>query len=93
MDNYLADAVYSLGVQRFLKKAGLLDKFKNLPHESPHLASSIAGLGVLAAPSVSHLAGHDMDEKTKSKLELGGLGLIAAPEAHQLYRKFRPRIA
>lgn len=49
------------------------------------LASSIAGLGVLGAPSVQELRGKPMDEKKKAKLELAGLGMIAAPEAYELY--------
>jgi hypothetical protein len=52
-------------------------------------ASSLAGLGVLAAPSVSSLAGKPWKEKSKDVAEIAGLGMIAAPEAHDLMGMLR----
>lgn len=52
-------------------------------------AASLAGLGILAAPSIQDLRHKPMDEKKKAKYELAGLGAIAAPEAHDLYHGVR----
>lgn len=52
-----------------------------LGEKSAGAASEIAGLGMLAVPSVQHLRGKDMSENSKSKWELAGLGTLAAPYA------------
>lgn len=44
----------------------------------------LAGLGILAAPSASNLAGHPWGEKSKDVSEVTGLGLLAAPYAHNI---------
>ena len=44
----------------------------------------VAGLGILAAPSVAGLAGHPMNEKTKEIAEVGGLGVLAAHPTYEL---------
>ena len=50
-------------------------------------ASELAGLGILAAPSASHLAGHEWGEKPKAIAEVGGLGLLAAPYVKEIGKK------
>lgn len=54
----------------------------------------LAGLGVLAKPSIDELRGKKVDEKLKAKREVQGLGLLAAPSAlhlaHSVYKKVRP---
>lgn len=42
------------------------------------------GLGILAAPSAAHLMGHEMNEDNKSKMELAGLGVLAAHPTYEL---------
>lgn len=44
-------------------------------------AAELAGLGILAAPSVSHMMGKNWSEKNKSRAEVGGLATLAAPSA------------
>lgn len=44
-------------------------------------AAELAGLGMLAAPSISHLRGKDWSEKNKARMEVAGLGVLAAPSA------------
>jgi len=100
-------AVYEAGVEFFMKKAGFFAKPKQAAQvieelkgpvnkmangEMIHHGLELAGLGTLAAPSVAHLAGHDMDESTKSKLEIGGLGVLGGVEGHGLYKALKRRI-
>lgn len=42
------------------------------------------GLGILAVPSVAHLAGKEMGEDAKSKAEVAGLGVLAAHPTYEL---------
>ena len=48
-----------------------------------HVAE-IAGLGLLAVPSIKHLRGKPLSEDTAHKFELGGLGVLAAPSLANL---------
>lgn len=51
-------------------------------------AVELAGLGLLAAPSVKALAtGKKMKDSTSHKFELAGLGTLAAPSAIALGKK------
>ncbi len=52
-----------------------------LTHAAPHL-NEVAGLGILAAPSVASLAGQPMSEHNSHMAELGGLGVLAGPSAY-----------
>jgi hypothetical protein len=91
MDKQVKEALVKIGMARFFKTAAPVaaaeagvGKWLRGAGEHP---MELAGLGVLAAPSVAHLAGHPMEEKTKSKLEVAGLGTLAAPSlAHMLKR-------
>ncbi len=47
-------------------------------------SGELAGLGILAAPSASNLAGRPWGEKAKDVSEVTGLGLLAAPYAHNM---------
>jgi hypothetical protein len=47
-------------------------------------SGELAGLGILAAPSASNLAGHPWGEKAKDVSEVAGLGMLAAPYAHNM---------
>jgi hypothetical protein len=61
------------------------DEMMKISNESPlRMANEIAGLGVLAAPSVQELRGKKVDEHTKHIAELTGLGMLAAPYAYDL---------
>jgi hypothetical protein len=48
-----------------------------------HAAVDIAGLGVLAAPTIAKKMGKPMSEKNKDRAELGGLGMLAGGVAHE----------
>jgi hypothetical protein len=50
-------------------------------------AAELGGLGTLAIPSIQELRGKPMDEKTKARLEVLGLGTLAAPYAAPYARK------
>lgn len=50
----------------------------------------LAGLGILAAPAASAMAGHEWQEKNKNRAEVAGLGILAAPYAHQIAAKRIP---
>ena len=47
-------------------------------------AIELAGLGILARPSVQELRGKEMSEQSKHLHEIGGLGVLAAPSAYKL---------
>lgn len=64
-------------------KLATLARFPKLAQTWHHL-SDLAGLGVLGVPAVQHLRGKSMSEGNKSKFEIAGLGLLAAPVAHNL---------
>lgn len=44
----------------------------------------LAGLGILATPAASNLAGRPMPERGKDVAEVTGLGMLAAPYAHNI---------
>jgi hypothetical protein len=44
-------------------------------------ALDMAGLGLLAAPTVQHMRGKPMSDKNKNRAELGGLGVLGASVA------------
>lgn len=50
-------------------------------------AAELAGLGLLAIPSVQHLRGKPMTEKNEHKMELAGLGVLAAPSVYHYGQK------
>jgi len=60
------------------KLAGMMNRFVKA---APHL-NEVAGLGVLAAPSVASLSGNPMSDHTSHAMELGGLGILAGPSAY-----------
>lgn len=51
-------------------------------------AVELAGLGILAKPSVDELRGKKVEEKSKARWELAGLATLAAPSAYKLGKKF-----
>lgn len=63
-------------------------------------AAELGGLGVLAVPSIQKLRGKPMDEDLAAKMEILGLGTLAAPYlghlAHQgggkLWEKVAPKV-
>jgi hypothetical protein len=55
-------------------------------------ASELAGLGMLAVPSVQHLRGKPMKEDTTAKMEIAGLGTLAAPYAWSAGKKLLRKI-
>lgn len=54
-------------------------------------ASELAGLGMLAAPSIQYLRGKPMKEDTAHKVELAGLGTLAAPYLYNVGKKLVTR--
>lgn len=48
-----------------------------------HAIAELAGLGLLAVPSVHHLA-TDKKKDWKDMAEVGGLGILASPSVHNL---------
>lgn len=55
-------------------------------------AAELAGLGMLAVPSIQHLRGKPMSEDTKSKLEIAGLGTLAAPYAYNAAKGLKGKL-
>ena len=53
----------------------------------------LAGLGTLAAPAVSSMAGHPWKEKNKDRAEAVGLGTLALPYAHNIAESRSPAYA
>jgi hypothetical protein len=51
------------------------------------------GLGILAVPSVAHLAGKEMGEDAKSKAEVAGLGVLAAHPTYELAQAGAKKLA
>jgi len=54
--------------------------------------AELAGLGILAAPSIAHLRGKDWSEKNKARAEVAGLGVLAAPSAMAVGKKALPKL-
>lgn len=67
-----------------MKTAAFWDGFEK---QASH-AAELAGLGLLAVPSVQHLRGKPMKEDTAHKFELGGLGVLAVPAAMKVHEEF-----
>jgi hypothetical protein len=59
-------------------------------------ATELAGLGVLAKPSIDRMRGKGVDDRKAAKYEAAGLGILAAPSAIQLgraaYKKLTPML-
>ena len=70
------------------KIASFIEGFEK---RASHVAD-LAGLGVLAAPSIASLSGKPWKEKTKDKAEVAGLGILAAPSAYALGKNLLKRI-
>ena len=64
--------------------------FSRFANAAPHL-NEVAGLGVLAVPSIAGLSGKPMDEHSKDIMEVGGLGMLAAPSAYHAAKSFIPK--
>lgn len=77
----LRDHVDPFGGTAFrVKVAALLRKAASI---GAH-AAELAGLGILAKPSIDEMRGKHVDERKKAKMEVAGLGVLAAPSAHEL---------
>jgi hypothetical protein len=87
-------------VQLFEKRAGI-SNFVAKHHEALGHGAELAGLGVLAKPSIDDLRkkqpaneSGEAKKKRHAKYELAGLGILAAPSAihlaHSAYKRFRP---
>ena len=50
-------------------------------------AAEVAGLGILAVPSIQALRKKPVGEKATHKYELAGLGTLAAPSAYYLGKR------
>lgn len=67
-------------------RTAILQMFPKLASFGAH-AAELAGLGVLARPSVNHLRGKEMSERSKALHETAGLGILAAPSAYEMGKK------
>jgi len=85
-------ANYLLVKTAIAKKFPLLTKSAAIPGNWSN-ALEIGGLGVLAAPAASSLAGHPWQERNKDIAEVGGLGILAAPYIHNSVAARSPRYA
>jgi hypothetical protein len=54
-------------------------------------AVELGGLGILARPSINHLRGKEMSERSKSWHETAGLGVLAAPSAYGIGKSLLTR--
>lgn len=63
-------------------EAGFAKQASNFAH-----AAELAGLGILAAPSVSEMRGKDWNPKAKAGAEIAGLGVLAVPSAAHFLSK------
>ena len=63
------------------------EAFEKKAETASHLAE-LAGLGIIAAPSIQHLRGKPMSESKAHKYEIAGLGTLAAPSVYHLGKKF-----
>src|SRR5512144_454582 len=50
-------------------------------------ATELAGLGILAKPSIDKIRGKEVDERKAAKYETAGLGVLALPSAVELAHK------
>lgn len=70
------------------KHAGMAD---HLTH-----GAELAGLGILAAPSIAEMRGKKVSDKTKHRAEVAGLGVLAVPSAahfaHEAYGKLKSKL-
>lgn len=66
----------------------LIKKHKEKTSGAGHAAVDIAGLGILAAPTLAKMRGKPMKDKTKDRTELAGLGTLAAGVAHDHRQDF-----
>lgn len=62
--------------------AAFRDELEKLAY---HSAVDIAGLGILAAPTIQKMRGKPMSERGTHAAELGGLGVLAGSSAHKIY--------
>ena len=51
-----------------------------------HAGAEIAGLGILAAPTIQKMRGKPMSERGTHAAEIAGLGTLAVPAAHSIYK-------
>lgn len=68
-----------------------MKSFWNGFEKKANAAAELAGLGMLAVPSVQSLRGRPMKEKHKDMLEVAGLGTLAAPYVHSIGKKLLTR--
>lgn len=73
----LAKPMSNILPQAASKGSSILSRLRG---QGDHMAE-LGGLGILAAPSIGHLTGHDMSDNAAHATELGGLGVLAAPSA------------
>lgn len=72
-----------------MEKAAFWSGFEKKANLAEHLThgAEIAGLSILAAPSIQAMRGKPMKEKNTHRAELAGLGILAAPSAYHLGKK------
>lgn len=78
-------ALRSFKVERIthMKKVAFWEGF-NKKANALHHAAEVAGLGLLAVPTIQKMRGKKISDKAQHRFELGGLGVLAAPAIHAL---------
>jgi hypothetical protein len=71
------------------KQASIEQVVSGAAHATPlwHDIAELGGLGILAVPSISDLAGHPWNKTEKDITEIGGLGLLATPSVVSRVRR------
>lgn len=69
-------------------RAQIAKENKEKKSSAGHALVDIAGLGILAKPSLDEARGKHVNEKTKAKMELAGLGTLAGGVAHEHRKEF-----
>jgi len=71
----------------FITGGSMTPTFWGAFEKKANAAAELAGLGMLAVPSIQHLRGKPLKESTTHKLEIAGLGTLAAPYAWSAGKK------
>lgn len=68
-----------------------MDKFWQSFEKRANAGAELAGLGMLAIPSIQHLRGKPLKDKHTHMLEVAGLSTLAAPYAASIGKKILTR--
>ena len=86
--DYLSTRVEVMSVFPELRKTAI--DWKSVGEYATH-AADIAGLGILARPTIQKMRGKEVSEGSEHAHELAGLGMLAVPSAIHLGHKLLTR--